>query len=121
MEHKFEYDGVEVVMRSPTVGDRIKRRLIIGKLRTAFGIDPSKSLDSISDEFAESVVEYADTLSMTESAGSAWWRAAGDTPENLRSGYECFVIMDAELLDKLSNAESSVKPQKKVTASGSKK
>lgn len=121
MEHKFEYDGFPVVMHSPTVGDRITRRIIISKLRRAFGIDPTKNLDSISDEFAESVVEYADMLSMTQSPGSAWWRGAGDTPEQLRAGYECFVIMDAELFDYLSNAESSVKPEKKVTLNGSKK
>lgn len=121
MEHKFEYDGVEVVMHSPTVSDRIKRRLIIGKLRTAYGIDPAKGLDSISDEFAEAVVEYADMLSMTNSPGSAWWRGAGDTPEQIREGHECYMVQEAELFDTLSNAETSVKPPKKVTANGSKK
>lgn len=121
MEHEFEYDDVKVVMRSPTVGDRITRRLIIDKLRRAFNVDASQSLASISDEFAESIVEYADMLSMTTSPGSAWWQAPGASPDDLRAGYECYMSMDASLFDFLSSGESSVKPEKKMMPNGSKK
>lgn len=118
MEHKFEYDGIPVVMHSPTVGDRITRRLMIQKLRRAYGYEPGQLMP---DDLAESVFEYADIMSKTSSPGSAWWKAAGDTPEDIRAGHECYIIMDAELFDTMSVAESSVTPEKKVTRNGSKK
>lgn len=118
MEHKFEYDGMEVVMRSPTVGDRITRRLMVQKLRRALGYEPGQP---IADDIYEALFEYADIMAKTQSPGSPWWKAAGDAPEELRAGYECYMQMDAELFDAISLAEASTTPEKKVTRNGSKK
>lgn len=118
MEHKFEYDGIPVVMHSPTVGDRITRRILIQKLRRALGYEPGQRMP---DDLAEGVFEYADIMSKTSSPGSAWWKAAGESQDEVRAGYECYVSMDAELFDALSVAEDATTPEKKMTQSGSKK
>lgn len=118
MEHKFEYDGIEVVMRSPTVGDRLTRRVIHQKLRQAYGYEAGQPLP---DDLSEGIFEYADIMSKTASPGSAWWKAAGDTPEDLRAGYECYLSMDAELFDEIFRSESALRPEKKATRNGSKK
>lgn len=118
MEHKFEYDSIPVVMRSPTVGDRITRRMIYQKLRRAFGYEPGQSMP---DDLYEAIFEYADIMSKTQSPGSPWWAGSGDAPEAIRAGYECYMQMDAELFDAISLAEASTTPEKKVTRNGSKK
>lgn len=118
MEHKFEYDGIEVVMRSPTVGDRITRRVIYQKLRRALGYEPGQPMPA---EMEEAVFEYSDIMSKTTSPESAWWKSAGNTPEDIRAGYECYMIQEAELFDELSRSEAAVTPEKKATRNGSKK
>lgn len=118
MEHKFEYDGVEVVMHSPTVGDRLTRRMIYQKLRRALGFEPGQVMP---DDIEEKVFEYADIMSKVHSPDSAWWKTAGAAPEDLRAGYDCYYSMDAELFDEMSVAEVAVKPEKKATRNGSKK
>lgn len=122
MEHKFEYDGVEVVMRTATISDRYTRRSVLRKLRRSFNIPSDKDmLEVISEELTDALVDYARMVSRTNSPGSAWWGDPAGTPEAIRAAFECFMLLGEDLFEAIEAGEEAITPEKKVTRNGSKK
>lgn len=122
MEHKFEYDGVEVVVRASTIANRYTRRSVIRKLRSAYDIPNDKNMqDVVGDELADALVDYARVVSIVQSSGSAWWASPAGTPEELRAAFECYMLLGEDLIVAIEAGEEAVKPEKKVTRNGSKK
>lgn len=122
MEHKFEYDGIPVVMRTSTIANRYTRRNVIRKLRRAFDIPPDKDMqDVISEELTDALLDYARMVSRTDSPGSAWWGDPAGTPETLRAAFECYMSLGEDLIEAIETGAEAITPEKKMTPNGSKK
>lgn len=122
MEHIFEYDGLKVIVRPSTIAGRYTRRSVIRKLRRAYDIPNDKDMQEVvGEELADALIDYARVVSITESSGSPWWVSPGGTPEDLRAGFECYMLLGEDLLAAIERGEAAVTPEKKVTSNGSKK
>lgn len=122
MEHKFEYDGVPVVVRTPTIANRYTRRNLIRKLRRAYNIPSDENMqDVIGDELTDALIDYARVISHTTSPDSPWCGDVAGTPESLRAAFECYMSLGEDLIEAIEAGEEAISPEKKMTRNGSKK